>query len=111
MSETVEIWHNPRCSKSRAALAWLQDRGIEPVVRLYLRDAPSADELRAVLAALDRPAADLLRAKEGATLKGQSDDALLAAMTADPALIERPVIRKGPRAVIGRPTEVLDSLF
>lgn len=111
MTETVEIWHNPRCSKSRAALAWLEERGIAAVTRLYLKDAPRADELRAMLTALDRPAADLLRTKEGATLKAQGDDAIIAAMEADPALIERPVIRKGDRAVIARPTEALEHLF
>lgn len=111
MTEKVEIWHNPRCSKSRLALAWLQERGIEPTVRLYLKDAPTEAELRNVLVALERPAIDLLRAKEGSALRGQSEDAILSAMATDPALIERPVIRKGNRAVIARPTEALEQLF
>lgn len=111
MRETVEIWHNPRCSKSRLALAWLQEHGINPDIRLYLKDAPSEAELRAMLAALGRPAAELLRAKEGAALKGLPEEAILSAMASDPALIERPVIRKGDRAVIARPTEALETLF
>ena len=106
----VEIWHNPRCSKSRQALAWLADRGITPEVRLYLLDTPSADEIRAMLAALDLPAADLLR-KDGAALKALPDAAIIAAMAADSSLIERPLIRCGARAVIGRPTEAIDALF
>ncbi|MCB1407608.1 MAG: arsenate reductase family protein [Rhodobacteraceae bacterium] len=110
MTDTVTLWHNPRCSKSRAALAWLQERGITPEVRLYLKDAPSADDLRAMLAALGRPAADLLR-KEGASLRDASEDKIIAALVADPALIERPVIRRGAKAVIGRPTEAIDALF
>ena len=111
MTERVDIWHNPRCSKSRLALAWLQDRGIEPEVRLYLKNAPTEADLRSMMAALGRPAADMLRAKEGAALKSESEDAILSAMASDPALIERPVIRKGNRAVIARPTEALESLF
>lgn len=106
----VEIWHNPRCSKSRAALAHLQEKGIEPAVRLYLKDAPCEAELRSMLAALGLPAAALLR-PEGAALKGQSEAEILAAMVADPALIERPVIRNGARAVIGRPTEAIDAIL
>ena len=106
----VELWHNPRCSKSRAALAHLQARGIEPEVRLYLKNAPSEAELRALLAALNLPAAALLR-PEGAALKALDDAGILAAMAADPALIERPVIRNGNRAVIGRPTEAIDTLL
>lgn len=110
MSDAVIVWHNPRCSKSRAALAHLEARGITPVVRQYLRDAPSQAEIRAMLAALGIGAADLLR-KEGAALKGQPEDAIIAAMAAEPSLIERPVIRIGGRAVIGRPTEAIDSLL
>jgi len=106
----VEIWHNPRCSKSRQALAWLQARGITPLIRLYLTDAPAESDLRAMLTALDLPAAALLR-KEAALPKDAPEDAILAAMAADPALIERPVIRHGDRAVIGRPAEAIARLF
>lgn len=106
----VELWHNPRCSKSRAALAHLQAKGIEPEVRLYLKDAPSLEDLRAMLTALGLPAATLLR-PEGAALKGQDESTILAAMVEDPSLIERPVIRNGARAVIGRPTEAIDGIL
>ncbi|GAB4263978.1 MAG: arsenate reductase (glutaredoxin) [Pararhodobacter sp.] len=110
MNETVEVWHNPRCSKSRAALAHLEARGIAPEVRLYLKDPPGADEIAAMLAALALPAADLLR-KEGKALRDRPEAEIIAAMVADPALIERPVIRRGDKAVIGRPTEAIDTLF
>jgi len=110
MTETVIVWHNPRCSKSRAALAHLEARGIAPEVRQYLKAPPSEAEIRAMLAALGIGAAELLR-KEGAALKGQPEEAIIAAMAADSSLIERPVIRVGARAVIGRPTEAIDSLF
>lgn len=106
----VEIWHNPRCTKSRQALAYLEAKGIAPEVRLYLADPPTAEEIRAMLSVLGLPAAQLLR-KEGAALKGESEEAIVAAMAADPALIERPVIRNGACAVIGRPTEAIDALL
>jgi len=109
-TDTLEIWHNPRCSKSRQALAYLAERGLTPRVRLYLQDPPDAGEIRAMLAALGLPAADLLR-KDGAALKAEPEDAIIAAMVADSALIERPVIRRGGAAVIGRPTEAIDRLL
>ena len=106
----VTVWHNPRCSKSRAALAYLEERGITPEVRLYIKDAPSAADISDMLAALGLPAAALLR-KDGAATKDHPDDRIIAAMVAEPALIERPVIRRGDKAVIGRPTEAIDGLF
>jgi len=106
----VEIWHNPRCSKSRAALAYLEAKGVTPEVRLYLKDGPSQEELRAMLMALGLPASALLR-KEGAALKGEAENVIVAAMAVDPALIERPVIRNGSRAVIGRPAEAIDAIL
>lgn len=107
----VEIWHNPRCSKSRAALAALQARNITPQVRLYLTDPPDTAAITAMLAALDLPAAALLRQREGAAFKDQPDASIIAAMAADPALIERPVVRRGSRAVIARPATRIDTLF
>ena len=106
----LTIWHNPRCTKSRQALAYLEEKGLAPEVRLYLKDAPSEAEIREMLAALGLKAADLLR-KEGAALKSESEETILAAMVTDPSLIERPVIRKGDKAVIGRPTEAIDRLL
>ena len=58
------LWHNPRCSKSREALALLQAKDIEPEVRRYLEDAPSYDELKAAQAALGVPAIEMVRTKE-----------------------------------------------
>ena len=106
----VELWHNPRCSKSRAALDYLTARGITPEVRLYLKDGPTQEDLRAMLRALGLPAAALLR-KEGAALKGEAENVIVAAMAADPALIERPVIRNGAKLFIGRPTEAIDTVL
>lgn len=111
------LWHNPRCSKSRAALALLRERGVEPALRDYLHDAPAPDELRAVLAALGMSARQLLRAGEpacaelGLDAAGVDEDTLVNAMARYPELIERPVFVAGGRAVLGRPPErVLELL-
>ncbi len=110
--DDVVIWHNPRCSKSRATLALLEERGIRPRVRRYLDEPPTEDEIRAVLAALGRPAAALLRAKEPeAKALGLGPDSpeeqIIAALAAHPRLIERPVVIRGGRARIGRPPEAV----
>lgn len=107
----VEIWHNPRCSKSRAALALLQSRGLAPRVRLYLTDPPDQAEIAAMLAVLQQPAAALVRPREGKALLAQPEAEIIAALAADPSLIERPVVRIGKRAIIGRPVESLDDFL
>mgnify|MGYP001173882475 CR=1 FL=1 len=115
MSDVV-IWHNPRCSTSRKALELLAERGIQPKVRLYLQDSPDAEEIGAVLRAMDRPAGALLRWKEPevAELGLQPDlpeETLIAAMATHPRLIERPVVIRGDRAALGRPAEAVLALF
>lgn len=112
----ITIWHNPRCSKSRQTLALLRERGIEPGIRLYLTDPPSADEIRDALALLSMPAAGLVRfgekaAKEQGLTKTTGEDALIEAMAKTPILIERPVVFANGKAALGRPpASVLDIL-
>ena len=112
----VTIWHNPRCSKSRQTLALLEERGIEPAIRLYLGDSPSDSELRKVLTALDVDPREIMRTGEKIykelALKDQDDpDALIAAMMENPILIERPIVITDKGAALGRPPEsVLDIL-
>ena len=113
---SVTIWHNPRCSKSRQTLALLQERGIEPEVRLYLQDAPTETELHTALKQLGVSAAGLVRKGEAefreAGLRADSDEgALIAAMAQFPKLIERPVVFTGGRAAIGRPPEAVLELI
>lgn len=112
------LWHNPRCSKSRAARVLLGERGIEPAIRDYLHNPPSVDELRTLLVALRLPARQLLRTAEPAFAElgldgaGLDEATLLAAMATHPQLIERPVFVAGGRAVIARPPErVLELLI
>lgn len=106
---SVTIYHNPRCSKSRQTLDMIRDRGIEPDVVEYLNQPPSVDELKRVLALLGKGPRDILRPKEakeaGLDDPALSEDALLAAMVANPAVIERPIVVSGDRAALGRPPE------
>jgi arsenate reductase len=115
MAETV-IWHNPRCSKSRETLALLRDAGHAPEVRLYLQDFPTAEEIHQALAALGKPAAELMRWNEPAVrelnLTRSTDEAdLVAAMAAHPILIERPLVLAGGKAALGRPPAAVLTLF
>lgn len=114
---SITIYHNPRCSKSRETLKLLQEKGIEPNVREYLKDVPNADELQTVLKALGISARELLRTKEaeykeaGLNDTSLDDDAIIDAMTRFPKLIERPIVINGDQARIGRPPEsVLEIL-
>lgn len=114
---TVTIYHNPRCSKSRQTLQLLQDNGVEPKVVEYLKTPPSAAELDNILNMLKLEPRELMRKKEPPYKeRGLADEslgrkALIKAMVADPVLIERPIVIKGKKAVLGRPPEnVLDLL-
>ncbi|MCW0213585.1 MAG: arsenate reductase (glutaredoxin) [Pseudonocardia sp.] len=114
--EPVTLWHNPRCSKSRGALALLTEHGVEPEVVRYLDTHPDRAALEDVLRRLgtDDPRA-ILRTGEKAYrergLAGADRDTLLDAMAEDPSLIERPIVIAGDRAVLGRPPErVLELL-
>ncbi|MBP0048069.1 arsenate reductase (glutaredoxin) [Marinobacterium sp. AK62] len=108
---SITIYHNPRCSKSRETLKLLQEKGIEPQVREYLKEVPSAEELKSVLKALGISARELLRKKEaeykeaGLDDTSLNDDAVIDAMTRFPKLIERPIVINGDQARIGRPPE------
>ena len=106
---TVTIYHNPRCSKSRQTLALLQEHGVTPAVVEYLKDPPTAAELKRILALLGIGPRDLLRKKEareaGLNDPALSDDALIAGMVANPIVIERHIVVSGDRARLGRPPE------
>ena len=116
--QPVIIYHNARCSKSRAACQLIAERGVPATVINYLDTPPSRDELRALLAKLGMAAADLVRRSEpayqdlyaGRTL---SEDEWIMALATHPILIERPIVVCGQRAVVGRPPEkaleLLDS--
>lgn len=108
------IYHNPRCSKSRATLALLQERGLDVEVVRYLDTPPTAAQLTDLLRRLDMAPRALIRKKEaaykdsGAAEPGLSEAELIAIMVANPVLIERPiVVVDGERAALGRPPEAV----
>lgn len=112
----ITIWHLARCTKSRQGLAFLRERGIEPAIRTYLTDPPSETELRAAQKMLGLPAIAMMRTKEATFrelgLSRDSDEAtLIRAMAENPVLIERPIVFRGGKAVIARPTEAISTLL
>jgi arsenate reductase len=112
----VTIWHNPRCTKSRQALALLEEKGVEPEVVRYLDTSPDRATLEAVLVKLGTadPRAIVRKGEklyEGLGLAEADRDTLLDAMAANPILIERPLVIRGDRAVVGRPTEAVLNLL
>ena len=106
---SVTLFHNPKCSTSRNALALIRERGIEPTVVDYLKHPPSAAELKAIARATGQPLRALLRTKQPEYLEqvldnpSLTDDQLAAAMHATPVLIERPIVVTPKGARLGRP--------
>ncbi len=113
---SVTLWHNPRCSKSREALALLEDNSVEIEIFKYLESNADEDTIKELLKKLGVSARDLMRTKETVYkelgLKDVEDEALLIkAMSEHPKLIERPIVIQGDKAVIGRPPKrVLELL-
>jgi len=114
---SVKIYHNPKCSKSRATLALLEERNVELEVVRYLETPLDAKEINGILKKLGLEPRDIMRKGEAAYKEQDladeslSRDALIEAMAGEPILIERPIVVNGDRARIGRPPEsVLDIL-
>ncbi|WP_457597787.1 arsenate reductase (glutaredoxin) [Hydrogenimonas sp.] len=111
----VIIWHNPRCSKSREALKLLQEEGIEPTVYRYLDEHPTKERIEEVLKMIGARPRDIMRTKEALYkelgLKEVDDDEkLVEAMAEHPRLIERPIVIKDGKAVLGRPPQKVIDL-
>jgi len=113
----ITIWHNPKCSKSRASFQLLEEQGIEAKVVNYLEDVPTKEEIQNILMMLGMSSArELMRTKEVVykelNLKDEiSEEKLIEAMVANPKLIERPIVIKDNLAVIGRPIEKVIELI
>ena len=108
--------HNPHCSKSRAALDIVQSAGVELPVREYLSEPLSVDELRRIVDLLGvRPIAIVRRGEPQYAALGLTDatpnDEVLRAMADHPILIERPILVRGGRAVVGRPPETVRNIL
>ena len=111
------IWHNARCSNSRGALALLQDAGADIEIIDYLANPPDAATLRRLLNEMGIPARALLRDKEpvyaelGLARKLDDEAALIQAMAAHPALINRPIVRTRKGTALCRPPEKVQALL
>jgi len=113
----VTIYHNPRCSKSRETLERIRQAGIEPAVVEYLKNPPSKDELRRLVADAGIPVRDLLRDGEapykdlGLQDPNRTDEQLLDAIVQHPILLNRPIVRTGKGVRLCRPPERVDELL
>ena len=111
----MEILHNPRCSKSRATLNIILENNIQPTIRLYLDDPLSVEEIRNLLIKLDTTADQIVRKNEEIykklNLKDSNQDLLIEKISKNPILLERPIVVKGKKAIIGRPPENVVKLL
>lgn len=112
----MKIYHNPRCQKSRETLAILEGKGLKPEIVLYLESPPSREELKAILKMLGISASELVRKgeqvyKDHFKGKNLTEEEWLGALLQYPKLIERPIVVKGGKAVIGRPPEKVEELL
>lgn len=112
----IKIYHNPRCGKSREGLAILENSGNDFEIIKYLENVPSKNELAAIIKILGISPMELVRTNEAIwkeKFKGKpmTDDEVIAAMVAFPKLIERPIVIKDNKAVVGRPPEKIKDLL
>jgi|TARA_B110001454_G_scaffold209187_1_gene222429 arsenate reductase len=112
----MKIYHNPRCSKSRQALALIQENGQEVEIIEYLKESLSFKDLKSILEMLNIKAIELIRTneiiwKENYKGKEMTDQELINAMMENPKLIERPIVIKNGKAIIGRPPEKVLNLL
>jgi len=113
MTDEITIYHNPRCSKSRATLELLRAQGHEPRIIEYLKDPPGDEELATILRLLGLQPRELMRTKETEYRQenladpGLKDNDLIRAMHEHPRLIERPIVLANGKAALGRPPEAV----
>jgi len=118
MTDTITIYHNPRCSKSRETLTLLESKGVNPTVVEYLKNPPNITDIKQLLKSLGfSDARELMRTKEELYKELNlgndklTQEQLIKAMHENPKLIERPIVVKGNKAKLGRPPEqVLEIL-
>ena len=112
----ITIWHNPKCSKSREALSILDESGSEKEIVKYLETNPDKQTIQNLLKMLGITPRELMRTKEDIykelKLKDEMDDKkLIEAMAQNPKLIERPILIKNGKAIIGRPTSIIEEFL
>ena len=115
--DSTEIYHHPNCSKSNKVLELLRENNIEPNIIYYLEDPPSPELLKDLLKQLGLTAREILRKKEepysvlNLENPAMEEESILKAMSENPILIERPIVTKGPKAILGRPPEIVLQLI
>jgi arsenate reductase len=112
----IQIYHNPRCGKSRTCLAFLDQANQEYEIIPYLTDTPTFDDLKVLLEKLNLGPIQLIRIKEKIWIenykgKTMTDDEIIQAMVDNPILIERPIVIKDGKAIIGRDLDVVASFL
>lgn len=112
----ITIYHNPRCSKSREGLTYLEDKGVQYKITKYLDEPLTKEELTDILRKLNYKPIELVRTKEEIWKeltkdKALDDNEIIEAMVKHPRLIERPIIINGDKAVIARPIENIDTII
>ena len=111
-----KIYHNSRCKKSRAGLQYLQEKGIEPNIVEYLKNPIGEEEVKDLLVRLHKKPIDIIRTQEAiykSNFKGKifNDDEWVKILVENPKLIQRPIVVKGPKAVIGDPADEIEILL
>ncbi len=112
----MKIYHNSRCSKSRETLALIKEAGVEPEIIEYLKEVPDKNTLKDILVKLNMKPTEILRKgekiyKEKFKDMNLSEDEWIQIMVENPRLIERPIVVKGNKAIIGRPPENVKKLL
>lgn len=112
----IKIYHNPRCKKSRAGLQYLREKGIEPEVIEYLKNPLSEADVKDLLVRLHKKPTGIIRTQEAiykSDFKGKNftDDEWVKILLEYPKLIQRPIVVKGPKAVLGDPASEIDVLL
>ena len=112
----IKIYHNPRCKKSRAGLQYLREKGIEPEVIEYLKNPLSEADVKDLLVRLHKKPTDIIRTQEAiykSDFKGKNftDDEWVKILLEYPKLIQRPIVVKGPKAILGDPASEIDVLL
>jgi arsenate reductase len=106
----IQVYHNPRCTKSRECMLFLEESGKPYEIIKYLEDMPTVEELKTIIKKLGIKPIELVRQKEPLWVekfkgKKMTDNAIVKAMVANPILMERPIVVNGDKAVIARPLE------
>lgn len=112
----IQIYHNPRCGKSRDCLTYLEQSGKEFQVIKYLETVPTIEELKVIIEKLNIKPIELVRQKEKIWIENfknstMTDEEIILAMVANPILIERPIVIDGKKAVIARPLEKMNTIL